>query len=200
MLGLSAWKAGDRETAVNAFTLALEKDSTHVKSHLNLSRVLIEQGHAQEALPHVAAALAIDSTSSEGFRLRGRVKSELSDSDGAIAAYKRAIVLDGRDAWSLNNLARVYMGQGRPEGARPPDDAVQPLEESQGRVPREREQRQGEQRRGEALPSPDRRGHRAPSDRKEQHRCEHLHARERVLRSFRDARRDEAHGTVRRVV
>src|SRR5207244_1294608 len=32
MLGLSAWKAGDRETAVNAFTLALEKDSTHVKS------------------------------------------------------------------------------------------------------------------------------------------------------------------------
>src|SRR2546427_63181 len=117
MLGLSAWKAGDRETAVNAFTLALEKDSTHVKSHLNLSRVLIEQGHAQEALPHVAAALAIDSTSSEGFRLLGRVKSELSDSDGAIAAYKRAIVLDGRDAWSLNNLARVYMGQGRFEDA-----------------------------------------------------------------------------------
>ena len=88
-----------------------------VKSHLNLSRVLIEQGHAQEALPHVAAALAIDSTSSEGFRLLGRVKSELSDSDGAIAAYKRAIVLDGRDAWSLNNLARVYMGQGRFEDA-----------------------------------------------------------------------------------
>jgi len=117
MLGLSAWKTGDRETAVNAFTLALEKDSTHVKSHLNLSRVLIEQGHAQEALPHVAAALAIDSTSSEGFRLLGRVKSELSDSDGAIAAYKRAIVLDGRDAWSLNNLARVYMGQGRFEDA-----------------------------------------------------------------------------------
>src|SRR5712691_6647215 len=82
MLGLSAWKTGDHEGAVGAFKLALEQDSTHVKSHLNLSRVLIEQGHAQEALPHVAAALAIDSTSSEGFRLLGRVKSELSDSDG----------------------------------------------------------------------------------------------------------------------
>jgi tetratricopeptide (TPR) repeat protein len=117
MLGLSAWKAGDRETAVNAFTLALEKDSTHVKSHLNLSRVLIEQGRAPEALPHVVAVLAIDSTSSEGFRLLGRVKTELGDSAGAITAYKRAIVLDGRDVWSLNNLARVYMGQGRFEDA-----------------------------------------------------------------------------------
>jgi len=53
MLGLSAWKTGDRDAAVRAFTQALEKDSTHVKSRLNLSRVLIEQGRAQEALPYV---------------------------------------------------------------------------------------------------------------------------------------------------
>src|SRR3989449_2731452 len=53
MLGLSAWKTGDRDAAVRAFTQALEKDSTHVKSRLNLSRVLMEQGKAQEALPHV---------------------------------------------------------------------------------------------------------------------------------------------------
>src|SRR3989454_4880754 len=53
MLGLSAWKTGDRDAAVRAFTQALEKDSTHVKSRLNLSRVLIEQGKAQEALPYI---------------------------------------------------------------------------------------------------------------------------------------------------
>jgi len=50
MLGLSAWKQGDRDRAVAAFEQVLEKDSTHVKSQLNLSRVLIEQGKAQDAL------------------------------------------------------------------------------------------------------------------------------------------------------
>jgi tetratricopeptide (TPR) repeat protein len=121
MLGLSAWKAGDRDAAVNAFTLALEKDASHVKSHINLSRVLVEQGRAQDALPHVEAALVIDSTSGETVRLLGRVKRELGDSAGAIAAYKRAIVLDERDVWSMNNLAKLYIGQGNY------DDAVGPL-------------------------------------------------------------------------
>ena len=111
------WKTGDRDAAVRAFTQALEKDSTHVKSRLNLSRVLIEQGKAQEALPYVEAALKIDSTSNEIYRVLGRVKSELGDSTGAIEALKRAIVLDGRDAWSMNTLAKVYIGQGRFEDA-----------------------------------------------------------------------------------
>ena len=39
MLGLSAWKTGDRDAAVRAFTQALEKDSTRVKSRLNLKRL-----------------------------------------------------------------------------------------------------------------------------------------------------------------
>jgi predicted Zn-dependent protease len=117
MLGLSAWKTGDREAAVRGFTQALEKDSTHVKSRLNLSRVLIEQGKAQEALPYIEGVVAVDSASNEGFRLLGRVKRELGDSSGAIEALKRAIVLDERDAWSMNNLARVYIGQGRFEEA-----------------------------------------------------------------------------------
>src|SRR5881394_4475784 len=117
MLGLAAWRTGDRDGAVDAFKRALAIDSNHVKSHLNLSRVLIEQGQAQEALPYVEAALKIDSTSNEIYRVLGRVKSELGDSTGAIEALKRAIVLDGRDAWSMNTLAKVYIGQGRFEDA-----------------------------------------------------------------------------------
>lgn len=117
MLGLSAWKTGDRDAAVRGFTQALEKDSTHGKSRLNLSRVLIEQGKAQEALPYVEGVVKLDSTSNEGYRLLGRVKRELGDSTGAIEAFKKAIVLDERDAWSMNNLAKVYIGQGRYEEA-----------------------------------------------------------------------------------
>jgi len=121
MLGLSAWKNGDRDAAVNAFTLGLQKDSTHIKSHLNLSRVLIEQGRAQDALPHVEAAVALDSTSGETFRLLGRVQTELGDTDAAVAAYRRAIVLDENDVWALGGLGRTYIDQGKF------DDALGPL-------------------------------------------------------------------------
>ena len=117
MLGLSAWKAGDHDRAVDAFQRALEQDSTHVKSHLNLTRVLLEQGKPQDALSSVETALRIDSASSEGFRLLGRVKGELGDSPGAVAAYQHAIVLDGRDVWSMNNLAHLYIGQGQFQNA-----------------------------------------------------------------------------------
>src|SRR5439155_27069905 len=55
--------------------------------------------------------------SNEAYRLVGRVKRELGDSSGAIVAYKKAIVLDERDAWSMNNLAKVYIGQGQFEEA-----------------------------------------------------------------------------------
>jgi len=88
---------------------------------LNLTRVLIEQGKPQDALSSVEAALKIDSGSSEGFRLLGRVKSALGDATGAIDAYHRSLVLDDRDVWSLNNLAIVYLGQGKF------DQAVGPL-------------------------------------------------------------------------
>ena len=111
MLGLSSWKAGDRDQAVSAFRQAIEKDSTHVKSRLNLSRVLLEQSKAQEALPEVEATLRFDSTSNEGYRLLGRVKDELGDPTAASDAFKRAIVLDPRDAWSMNNLGRIAIGQ-----------------------------------------------------------------------------------------
>ena len=84
---------------------------------MNLTRVLIEQGKPQDALSSVEAALKIDSGSSEGYRLLGRVKDVLGDTTGAIDAYRRSLVLDDHDVWSLNNLAVVYIGQGQFEQA-----------------------------------------------------------------------------------
>ncbi len=121
LLGLSAWKAGDRDAAVTALRHVIEMDSTHVKSRLNLSRVLIEQGKAQQALPQIETTLRLDSTSNEGYRLLGRVKDELGDSTGASEAFERAIVLDPGDAWSMNNLG--WMAIGRREFS----DALGPL-------------------------------------------------------------------------
>lgn len=109
MLGLSAWKAGDRAQAESAFVQALALDSTHVKSHLNLSRVLLEDGQPDSALVHIEQAIALDSTSSEPVRLQGRAFEMQGKTDDAIVAYQRAVALDSTDVWSLNNLGALYI-------------------------------------------------------------------------------------------
>ena len=121
MLGLSAWKSGDRVQAESAFVQALSLDSTHVKSHLNLSRVLLEDGQPDSALVHIEQAIALDSTSSEPLRLQGRAFEAQGKTDDAIVAYQHAIVRNDSDTWAMNNLGMLYVRVGRYE------DAIGPL-------------------------------------------------------------------------
>jgi tetratricopeptide (TPR) repeat protein len=121
MLGLSAWKSGDRAQAESAFVQAIAIDSTHVKSQLNLSRVLLEDGQPDSALTHIDAAIALDSASSEPVRLQGRAFEAQGKTDDAILAYQRAIQLDSTDVWALNNLGALFIRLERFE------DAIEPL-------------------------------------------------------------------------
>ena len=109
MLGLSGWKSGDRETATTAFGRALALDPTHVKSHLNLSRVLLEAGEPDSALVHIDEALALDSMSSEPLRLQGRAFEGQGRFEDAVVAYQRAIETDSSDVWALNNLGALFI-------------------------------------------------------------------------------------------
>src|SRR5688572_16431871 len=104
MLGLSAWKSGQLPRARESFERAIELDPSHVKSLLNLSRVLLELKEPGEASERVLAALQIDSTSAEVHRLMGRVQTALGDSEGAIESYRSALVLDAHDVWAMNNM------------------------------------------------------------------------------------------------
>lgn len=117
MLGLSAKRAGDLETAESAFRRATELDPNHVKSLLNLSRVLIDDLRAEEALQELDRALDIDPESNVAYRLQGRAFHNLGWMDDAVNAYRTAIVIDSADAWSMNNLALVKLEQERYEEA-----------------------------------------------------------------------------------
>lgn len=117
MLGLSAWKSGDLDRARSALEKAHELDPSHVKTLLNLSRVLLDQNMAGEAKERVEAALALDSTSGEVYRMLGRVHTALGQPDEAIEAYRTALTIDPGEVWSMNNLALIYIQQERFEEA-----------------------------------------------------------------------------------
>ena len=121
MLGLSAWKAGDLQTAEQAFRQSLALDSTHVKSYLNLSRVQIESGHADSALVTLEQVLKIDETASAAYRLQGRAHDALGEAAAAVKSYHEALSLDPQDVWSMNNLGLSLIHQGAF------DDALRPL-------------------------------------------------------------------------
>lgn len=119
MLGLSAWKSGDPATAEKSFEDALSIDPNHIKSLVNLSRVLIEQKRFDDALTKLTLAGEVDSNSTEVHRLLGRTYSAQGKVEEAEHAYRRAIELDNKDAWSMNNLGLMLVEQGRPNDALP---------------------------------------------------------------------------------
>jgi Flp pilus assembly protein TadD len=120
MLGLSGRRTGDTDVAERAFGQALDLDPQHVKSLLNLSRVLLDTDRADVALARIGEALAIDSRSGDGYRLQGRAFRQLADKNQAAASYRLAIQIDDEDAWSMNNLALMFIEEGRYDDALPP--------------------------------------------------------------------------------
>ena len=120
MYGLSAWKSGEPERAMEGFDQALRLDPDHRKSLLNSARVLLETSRPREALERVERALALEPLSGDGLRLLGRTRSELGEVPEAIDAYQRALAVDDRDVWAMNNLGLLYIQQERFEEALPP--------------------------------------------------------------------------------
>ncbi|MGH8436704.1 MAG: tetratricopeptide repeat protein [Pseudomonas sp.] len=129
MLGLSAWKSGDRGRAEQALVRAVELDSSSVKARTNLGRVLLEQGRPADALPHIEKAVDLKPDSHETWRVLGNVKGQLGMGEEAIEAYRQALLLNDQDAWSMNNFGLVLIQQGRHE------EALQPLARAVELVP-----------------------------------------------------------------
>jgi tetratricopeptide (TPR) repeat protein len=119
MFGMSAWKGGDLPKAEKAFTAALGIDPEHLKSLVNLSRVLIEQKRFDDALNTLMRAGDLEPTSNEVQRLMGRAYHAQRRIDDAVEAYRHAIELDEKDVWSMNNLALLFLEEKRAEEAMP---------------------------------------------------------------------------------
>jgi Flp pilus assembly protein TadD len=129
MLGLSAWKSGDHERAEAALRRAVELNGESVKIRTNLGRVLLERGAPLEAVPHLEAAVEIEPTSHEVWRVLGNTYAGLRRSDDALAAYRQALMLNDHDAWTMNNYGLLMIQLGLY------DEAVRPLARAVELVP-----------------------------------------------------------------
>lgn len=121
MLGIAAWKALDHDRAEQALLRALEIDPEHAKSLINASRVLLEQNRPAAALDYAEDAVVVTPESVSAWRVLGNVRSSLGAAEEAERAYRRALVLDDQDAWSMNNLGLLRIHTGHYE------DAIAPL-------------------------------------------------------------------------
>jgi len=119
MLGLSAMKSGDSELAESSFNRALELDSTHVKSWLNLGRTLLDLYRSEEALLAVEHAFEIDPEVADAYRIKGRSLHAMGRYEDAADAYRDALRMNDKDVWAMNNLALILIEQERYELALP---------------------------------------------------------------------------------
>lgn len=103
--------------AVLAYKRALELDPEHPDAHLNLGRLLHEDGRLAEAEAHYRAAAAADPEGARAQYNLGVVLEDQGRAAEAIAAYKKSLSLDDGLATAHFNLSRLYESRGNEAGA-----------------------------------------------------------------------------------
>jgi tetratricopeptide (TPR) repeat protein len=121
-VGAATWLARgleleDRDPAgaMAAYRRALAGCPSFADAHINLGRLLHQQGELPAAEGHYRRALATESASLPWFNL-GVVLEDQGRSDEAIAAYREALSLDGELGEAHLNLARLLDLRGRGAG------------------------------------------------------------------------------------
>ena len=105
------------EEAQTAYERALELDANHVDAHVNLGRLLHEEGAPAAAEKHYRAALEVDPNHDTAAFNLGVALEDLGRYRDAAVAYQRAVELDPENADAHFNLAGLYERRGEKAAA-----------------------------------------------------------------------------------
>ena len=105
------------DEATAAYRRALALDPEHHDAHLNLGRLLHENGKLPEAEAHYRAAAAADAEGARAHYNLGVVLEDQGREAEAIAAYRKALSLDDDLATAHFNLSRLLESRGSQAGA-----------------------------------------------------------------------------------
>lgn len=103
--------------AMDAYERTLQLDPHHADAHVNLGRLLHEQGSTAAAEKHYRAAFDNDPEHETAAFNLGVALEDLGRIDDAIAAYATAIDLDPANADAHYNLAGIYEQRGDKQAA-----------------------------------------------------------------------------------
>jgi len=117
----------DAAQARDAYERAVTLDPSHADAHVNLGRLLHEQGAAEEAAKHYAEALATAPQHETAAFNLGVALEDLGRLDDALEAYRRALAIDPRNADAHYNMAGIYERKGEKQAA------IRHLKEYRGR-------------------------------------------------------------------
>jgi tetratricopeptide (TPR) repeat protein len=112
-----ALEDSDVQAAMAEYRGALERDPAHPDAHVNLGRLLHEQGKPFDALAHYRAALlARPSDGTAAFNLAVALE-DLGRLSEAVQAYQQALAIEPANPDAHYNLARLFEQSGRSEAA-----------------------------------------------------------------------------------
>jgi tetratricopeptide (TPR) repeat protein len=115
-LGLDL-EAVDPDEARDAYRRTLELDAHHADAHVNLGRLLHEEGLVVEAEGHYRQALAADAEHTTAAFNLGIALEDLGRPSDAIEAYRLALATDRQCADAHYNLSRLYEKVGKKAAA-----------------------------------------------------------------------------------
>ena len=110
-------RAGKLTEAAARYRQVLALNPDHPDALHLLGTLAYQEGDAQQALPLIDRAIALDNSQAYYYANRGLVRRALGDVPGAQADYRQALVLDPKDAGAHHNLARLLHEQGDYAGA-----------------------------------------------------------------------------------
>lgn len=103
--------------AKDAYERALQLDPKHADAHVNLGRLLHEEGLTADAETHYRAAMQANREHETASFNHGVALEDLGRADEAMDAYQRAIALDPENADAHYNLAGIYERRGEKQAA-----------------------------------------------------------------------------------
>lgn len=102
----------DPAGALDAYAEAVAADPHHADAHVNLGRLLHQQGRLREAEAHYVAALVSRPTDATACFNLAVVLDDLGRVDDAIARYRETLELDPHVVDAYFNLSRLYEKKG----------------------------------------------------------------------------------------
>lgn len=105
------------DQARDAYERALRADPEHADAHVNLGRILHEEGAPAAAEQHYRAALEANPEHETAAFNLGVALEDLGKIDDAIRAYKDALAFDDENADAHYNLAGIYERRGEKQAA-----------------------------------------------------------------------------------